>query len=203
MGVCFDDRCHAAPSCCRQLDLAVKPKLGRALLWPSVRNDDPLAVDGRTTHEARAVGPVPEGVDSAAVEKLAANTCASSASLAPAPPPRRFFVSPPRCDNSSTAPPPVPVLPILCAHGVRRRGPCAVARLAHRAARADARRRLRKSTTLAGLGSARARLGSSRRRRVAVVSPSNRRVRRWVHMYNFRTPNLWGCTGAFDELPAK
>ena len=22
----------------------------------------------------------------------------------------------------------------------------------------------------------------------------------WIHLYDFRTPNLWGCTGAFDEL---
>ena len=22
----------------------------------------------------------------------------------------------------------------------------------------------------------------------------------WIHLYDFRTPNLWGCTGAFDQL---
>ena len=22
----------------------------------------------------------------------------------------------------------------------------------------------------------------------------------WIHLYNYETPNLWGCTGAFDEL---
>lgn len=22
----------------------------------------------------------------------------------------------------------------------------------------------------------------------------------WIHLYDFNTPNLWGCTGTFDEL---
>ena len=22
----------------------------------------------------------------------------------------------------------------------------------------------------------------------------------WIHLYNFAEANLWGCTGAFDEL---
>jgi prolyl 4-hydroxylase len=22
----------------------------------------------------------------------------------------------------------------------------------------------------------------------------------WVHQYNFKIPNLWGCTGAFDVI---
>ncbi len=22
----------------------------------------------------------------------------------------------------------------------------------------------------------------------------------WIHLYDFAIPNLWGCTGAFDEL---
>ena len=22
----------------------------------------------------------------------------------------------------------------------------------------------------------------------------------WIHLYDFSIPNLWGCTGAFDEL---
>jgi hypothetical protein len=37
------------------LGIAVKPKKGRALIWPSVLNDDPDSSDPRTYHEARAV----------------------------------------------------------------------------------------------------------------------------------------------------
>jgi prolyl 4-hydroxylase len=37
------------------LNIAVKPKKGRALLWPSTLSDDPERQDGRTTHEARPV----------------------------------------------------------------------------------------------------------------------------------------------------
>lgn len=22
----------------------------------------------------------------------------------------------------------------------------------------------------------------------------------WIHLYNFVTPNLWGCTGTFDQI---
>ena len=22
----------------------------------------------------------------------------------------------------------------------------------------------------------------------------------WIHLYDFNIPNLWGCTGTFDEL---
>ena len=22
----------------------------------------------------------------------------------------------------------------------------------------------------------------------------------WIHLYEYKTPNKWGCTGAFDEL---
>jgi hypothetical protein len=22
----------------------------------------------------------------------------------------------------------------------------------------------------------------------------------WIHLYNYEVPNLWGCTGTFDEL---
>ena len=22
----------------------------------------------------------------------------------------------------------------------------------------------------------------------------------WIHLFNFEKPNLWGCTGTFDEL---
>jgi prolyl 4-hydroxylase len=22
----------------------------------------------------------------------------------------------------------------------------------------------------------------------------------WIHLYNYAQPNLWGCTGSFDEL---
>lgn len=22
----------------------------------------------------------------------------------------------------------------------------------------------------------------------------------WIHLYNYHVPNLWGCTGSFDEL---
>ena len=32
--------------------LTIIPKRGRALLWPSVLNDDPMIIDGRTLHEA-------------------------------------------------------------------------------------------------------------------------------------------------------
>lgn len=37
-----------------KLNITVMPKRGRALLWPSVRNDDPNRKDGRTTHQALA-----------------------------------------------------------------------------------------------------------------------------------------------------
>ena len=37
------------------LDLVVSPKRGRALVWPSVLNDDPNVRDGRTHHQADAV----------------------------------------------------------------------------------------------------------------------------------------------------
>jgi len=37
------------------LDIAVKPKKGKALLWPSVMSDDPESQDPRTTHEAKPV----------------------------------------------------------------------------------------------------------------------------------------------------
>jgi prolyl 4-hydroxylase len=47
-----------------QLNLYVKPQKGKALLWPSVLNDNLERQDGRTHHEAR---PVISGV------KLAAN----------------------------------------------------------------------------------------------------------------------------------
>jgi len=33
----------------------VEPKAGRAVLWPSVLNEDPLSRDGRTHHEAKPV----------------------------------------------------------------------------------------------------------------------------------------------------
>lgn len=39
------------------LDIAVKPKKGRALLWPSTLSADPEEQDVRTMHEARPVGP--------------------------------------------------------------------------------------------------------------------------------------------------
>lgn len=38
-----------------QLDLTVMPKRGKALLWPSVLNEDPNKKDGRTTHQALPV----------------------------------------------------------------------------------------------------------------------------------------------------
>ncbi|KAL7497778.1 hypothetical protein ACHAWT_010195 [Skeletonema menzelii] len=38
-----------------ELGIAVKPKKGRALIWPSVLNDNPDSYDPRTFHEARAV----------------------------------------------------------------------------------------------------------------------------------------------------
>jgi len=37
------------------LDLSVAPKRGRALLWPSVLDADPTAVDWRTRHRAAPV----------------------------------------------------------------------------------------------------------------------------------------------------
>mmetsp|Transcript_5862 Transcript_5862/g.5259 ORF Transcript_5862/g.5259 Transcript_5862/m.5259 type:complete len:351 (+) Transcript_5862:37-1089(+) len=37
------------------LDIAVKPKRGRALLWPSTTTHDPSVIDQRTVHEARPV----------------------------------------------------------------------------------------------------------------------------------------------------
>ena len=47
-----------------RLNISVKPKKGRALVWPSVLNEDPSLSDMRMYHEAR---PVTKGV------KLAAN----------------------------------------------------------------------------------------------------------------------------------
>ena len=38
-----------------KLDLAVKPKKGRALVWPSVMDDDPNLWDARMFHEAKDV----------------------------------------------------------------------------------------------------------------------------------------------------
>ena len=38
-----------------KLDLAVKPKKGRALVWPSVVDDDPDLWDARMFHEAKDV----------------------------------------------------------------------------------------------------------------------------------------------------
>ena len=38
-----------------KLDLYVKPKLGRALVWPSVRNEEPDFWDDRMYHEAMPV----------------------------------------------------------------------------------------------------------------------------------------------------
>jgi prolyl 4-hydroxylase len=37
------------------LGIAVTPKRGRALLWPSVLDEDPTKIDPRTVHEARPV----------------------------------------------------------------------------------------------------------------------------------------------------
>ena len=42
-----------------RLDVTVMPRVGRAVLWPSVLDDDPFEKDGRTTHQAL---PVEEGV---------------------------------------------------------------------------------------------------------------------------------------------
>ena len=42
-----------------ELDITVMPKRGRALLWPSVMNDDPTKKDWRTTHQAL---PVEKGI---------------------------------------------------------------------------------------------------------------------------------------------
>lgn len=47
-----------------RLNISVKPKKGRALVWPSVLNEDPSLSDMRMYHEAR---PVKNGI------KLAAN----------------------------------------------------------------------------------------------------------------------------------
>ena len=38
-----------------KLDLAVKPKKGKALVWPSVRDDNPTYWDARMFHEAKDV----------------------------------------------------------------------------------------------------------------------------------------------------
>lgn len=35
-----------------QLDITIMPKRGRALLWPSILNSEPMSKDGRTVHEA-------------------------------------------------------------------------------------------------------------------------------------------------------
>jgi len=38
-----------------RLDISVKPKKGRALLWPSTFNHNPESQDARTHHAAKAV----------------------------------------------------------------------------------------------------------------------------------------------------
>ena len=38
------------------LNITVTPKRGRAVLWPSVLNEEPNKKDGRTVHEAMPVG---------------------------------------------------------------------------------------------------------------------------------------------------
>lgn len=38
-----------------QLDLTIEPKRGRALLWPSVLNADPMKKDPRMMHQAMEV----------------------------------------------------------------------------------------------------------------------------------------------------
>jgi prolyl 4-hydroxylase len=42
-----------------KLNITVMPKRGRALIWPSVLNDEPGAKDSRTTHQAL---PVEKGI---------------------------------------------------------------------------------------------------------------------------------------------
>ena len=42
-----------------RLDLTVQPKVGRALVWPSVFDENPHAADYRTQHQAL---PVKEGI---------------------------------------------------------------------------------------------------------------------------------------------
>ena len=37
------------------LDIAVRPKQGRILIWPNVLNEDPTLADHRTTHQALPV----------------------------------------------------------------------------------------------------------------------------------------------------
>eukprot|EP00540_Astrosyne_radiata_P005625 CAMPEP_0116864522 /NCGR_PEP_ID=MMETSP0418-20121206/24868_1 /TAXON_ID=1158023 /ORGANISM="Astrosyne radiata, Strain 13vi08-1A" /LENGTH=83 /DNA_ID=CAMNT_0004499751 /DNA_START=209 /DNA_END=460 /DNA_ORIENTATION=+ len=37
------------------LNITVAPRRGRVLMWPSVRDDDPNVIDGRTQHEALTV----------------------------------------------------------------------------------------------------------------------------------------------------
>lgn len=37
------------------LNISVHPKKGRALLWPSVKDAEPINMDTRTQHEARPV----------------------------------------------------------------------------------------------------------------------------------------------------
>jgi prolyl 4-hydroxylase len=48
-----------------RLGIAVKPKKGQAILWPSVMNENPESIDRRTDHEAK---PVVKGL------KIAANS---------------------------------------------------------------------------------------------------------------------------------
>ena len=49
--------CHALSGATNfpELDIAVKPKAGRALLWPSVLDSNPKDKDPRTDHEAQDV----------------------------------------------------------------------------------------------------------------------------------------------------
>jgi prolyl 4-hydroxylase len=34
----------------------------------------------------------------------------------------------------------------------------------------------------------------------AVVSGVKYGANAWIHLYDFQKPNLWGCTGSFDQL---
>ena len=78
------------------LDIAVKPKKGKALLWPSVHNDDLLQPEQLSLHEAR---PVLKG------RKYAANSWIHLYDY------KYVFFGP-----CTVCPPPLPISPVARAH---------------------------------------------------------------------------------------
>ena len=51
----FASQCHTGATNFPLLVIAVKPKVGRAVLWPSVIDSNPMDKEPRTDHEAQNV----------------------------------------------------------------------------------------------------------------------------------------------------